>query len=68
MAILGNSRIKSLVVLEDIKAGNIEQTLSNDSTKIPSSKAVYDNSYGRQLLRLSLYRGHTGWYGIFPWL
>ena len=44
MAILGNSRIKSLVVLEDIKAGNIEQTLSNDSTKIPSSKAVYDNT------------------------
>lgn len=44
MAILGNSRIKSLVVLEDLKAGNIEQTLSNDSTKIPSSKAVYDNT------------------------
>ena len=44
MAILGNSKIKSLVVLEDLKAGNIEQTLSNDSTKIPSSKAVYDNT------------------------
>lgn len=50
MAILGNSRIKSLEVLENLKvdgnleAGNIEQTLSDNSTKIPSSKAVTEGT------------------------
>lgn len=44
MAILGNSKIKSLEVLGDLKAGNIEQTLTNDSTKIPSSKAVTEGT------------------------
>ena len=50
MAILGKSKITELEVLGNatidgnLSAGNIEDTLTNDASKIPSSKAVYDST------------------------
>ena len=50
MAILGKSKITELEVLGNttidgnLEAGNIEDTLTNDASKIPSSKAVYDST------------------------
>lgn len=50
MAILGKSKITELEVLGNVtidgnlSAGNIEDTLTNDASKIPSSKAVYDST------------------------
>lgn len=56
MAILGKSKIEELEILKgltvggdasvtgNLTAGNIEQTLTNDSAKIPSSKAVFEGT------------------------
>ena len=50
MAILGKSTITELTVHNDLEvlgnlsAGNVEDSLTDDSAKIPSSKAVYENT------------------------
>lgn len=50
MAILGKSKITELTVTNDLEvlgnlsAGNVEDSLTNNSAKIPSSKAVYEST------------------------